>query len=123
VPFGGSLTLSDGAVANPALLVTALNALWSGLASSTRASYATGASSYFNFCSANGLTALPASEDNFILFAAFMADTASVSSIRQYLCGLRSWHIDRGLQDPVLGCSRLQRVLKGLRRKALARHA
>ena len=61
-------------------------------------------------------SALPASEDLLIRFCCHLADTLHHSSIKVYLSAIRSLHIEEGHPSPLVGCLRLQRVLRGIKR-------
>ena len=88
-----------------------------GLAASTRRSYCTGVRRYLAFCAAGRRTPFPASENQLMDFAAFVAQSAGYGTIKVYLAGIRLEHIQRGLQNPFSSCPRLQLVLRGIRRK------
>ena len=62
------------------------------------------------------VSALPASEDVLIRFCCHLADTLHHSSIKVYLSAIRSLHIEEGHPSPLVGCLRLQRVLRGIKR-------
>ena len=76
---------------------------------------------FLDFCAQdNSLSpsgsALPASEDVLIRFCCHLADTLHHSSIKVYLSAIRSLHIEEGHPSPLVGCLRLQRVLRGIKR-------
>ena len=58
----------------------------------------------------------PADEWTLYLFATFLAKTVQQASIKVYLSGVRALHIDQGFSDPLAGCLRLRRVLRGIKR-------
>ena len=92
-----------------------------GLAPSTRKVYASAQRRFLVFCAQdNSLSpsgsALPASEDVLIRFCCHLADTLHHSSIKVYLSAIRSLHIEEGHPSPLVGCLRLQRVLRGIKR-------
>ena len=58
----------------------------------------------------------PADEWTLCLFATFLAKTVQHASIKVYLSGVRALHIDQGFSDPLAGCLRLRRVLRGIKR-------
>ena len=60
-------------------------------------------------------SALAASEDTLIRFCCHLADTLHHSSIKVYLSAIRSLHVEEGLPSPLVGCLRLQRVLRGIK--------
>ena len=88
-----------------------------GVAASTRRSYCTGIRRYLAFCAAGRRTPFPASENQLMDFAAFVAQSAGYCTIKVYLAGIRLEHTQRGLQNPFSSCPRLQLVLRGIRRK------
>ena len=49
-------------------------------------------------------------------FATVLADNLNHSSIKVYLSAVRSLYIDHGFPDPLVGCLRLQRLLRGIKR-------
>jgi hypothetical protein len=60
---------------------------------------------------------LPAEEWTLFLFATWLADDLKAASIKVYLSAVRALHIEQGFPDPLSGCLRLQRVLKGIKRR------
>ena len=95
--------------------------LTQGLAPSTRKVYASAQRRFLHFCAQdNSLSpsgsALPASEDMFIRFCCHLADNLHHSSVKVYLSAIRSLHIEEGHPSPLVGCLRLQRVLRGIKR-------
>lgn len=69
------------------------------------------------FCEQNNILAvLPASEATLCLWVSSLALTLFHTSIRVYLYGLRSLHIDSGLCDPLQVTPQLDRVLRGIKR-------
>ena len=49
-------------------------------------------------------------------FAAHLSRTLKASSIKVYLSGVRSMHIEHGFDNPLENCFRLERVLRGIKR-------
>lgn len=49
-------------------------------------------------------------------FATVLADNLNHSSIKVYLSAVRSLYIDHGFPAPLVGCLRLQRLLRGIKR-------
>ncbi len=49
-------------------------------------------------------------------FAAHLSRTLKASSIKVYLSGVRSMHIEHGFHNPLENCFRLERVLRGIKR-------
>ena len=91
------------------------------LATSTRSSYSSAARSFQNFCiTYNCLhpdgTLLPASEHTLMLFASFLARSLKPQSIKVYLYGVRTLHLDWGFPDPLEGAARLRLLLRGIKR-------
>ena len=92
-----------------------------GLAPSTRKEYASAQRRFLHFCAQdNSLShsgsALPASEDMLIRFCCHLTDTLHHTFIKVYLSEIRSLHIEEGHPSPLVGCLRLQRVLRGIKR-------
>ena len=59
---------------------------------------------------------LPASERTLMTFAAHLSSTLKADSIKVYLAGIRSLHLEHGLANPLNNCLRLERVLKRIKR-------
>jgi hypothetical protein len=92
-----------------------------GLASSTHKTYASAQRSFLQFCeSENRLNSngspLPSGEWTLCLFATWLANNLKPASIKVYLSAVRALHIEHGYLDPLVGCLRLQRVVKGIKR-------
>ena len=87
------------------------------LADSTRRSYATGQSKYLEFCQRYGLTPLPATQRQLILFAADLSLHLSYATIRSYLSAIRFLHLSNGYTDPTACTPQLSLLLKGARRR------
>ena len=95
--------------------------MFQGIASSTRRSYEWAQRKFLEFCRwSQGLhadgSALPASEWTLMLLATYLAKTIKASSIKVYLAGIRSLHIENGFPNPLTECLRLERVLRGIKR-------
>ena len=85
-----------------------------------RRSYSTAQSKFIAFCHQLGVlhssgSPCPADEWTLCLFATFLAKTVQHASIKVYLSGVRALHIDQGFSDPLAGCLRLRRVLRGIK--------
>ncbi|HEY9760292.1 MAG TPA: hypothetical protein V6C97_34360, partial [Oculatellaceae cyanobacterium] len=69
------------------------------------------------FCSQHGVQQpLPACEDLLCLWVSSLASRLHFRSIKVYLYGVRSLHVDLGYSDPLDGCSRLERLYRGIKR-------
>ncbi len=86
------------------------------LAPSSRLAYDSAQSAYSRFCSMLGLQSYPAS-DVLVLYVADLSQRVCPSTIRSYLSAIRHVHLERGLQDPMAGKTRLELALKGSRRQ------
>ena len=64
---------------------------------------------------ANG-SPCPGDEWALCLFVMFLADSIHDTSIKVYLSAVRALHIEQGLPDPLVGCFRLQCVVRGIKR-------
>lgn len=95
--------------------------MFQGIASSTRRTYDSAQRKFLEFCqwsqrvNENG-SPLPASEWTLMLFAAHLSKTIKASSIKVYLAGIRSLHVENGFPNPLSKCLRLERVLRGIKR-------
>lgn len=58
---------------------------------------------------------LPASEQTLMRFSSHVADRLHHTSIKVYLSGIRSLHIDMGFSDPLINHLQLQRILRGIK--------
>ena len=92
-----------------------------GLAPSTCRVYSSAQRSFLDFCiqdnrvMPNG-SILPASQETLMRFCSYLADNLHHTSIKVYLSGIRSLHIDEGYADPLADCLQLQRLLRGIKR-------
>ena len=98
------------------------------LAEDTKWSYSRGANAYIDFCLQLDLTdnqgkLLDISEDQLMYFAAHCAGSRGLApgTIHNYLYGIRSWYITKGLPDPLKNDNgqplyRLARVLRGIKK-------
>lgn len=95
--------------------------LWRGLAQSTRRSYETPRRSFISFCTlsdrrhASG-SCLPATRHWVIEWITSLAGRVKVKTMKQYLSGLRSNHVDLGLPVTAFQDERLERVIRGIKR-------
>lgn len=95
--------------------------LFQGLAKSTRRTYTASQHRFLSFCywsqqlNDNG-SPLPANERTLMLYAAYLSRTLKATSIKVYLAGVRSLHIENGFGNPLANCLRLERVLRGIKR-------
>ena len=94
------------------------------LAASSQRAYASAQATFSRFCGTLGIPVCPASEQVLLLFVADMSQRVCHSTIRSYLSAVRHLHLASGFQDPLVGATRLELALKGLRkRKPRARDA
>ena len=92
-----------------------------GLASSTQKTYVSAQRSFLQFCELenrlnSNRSPLPSNEWTLCLFATWLASSLKPASIKVYLSAVRALHIEHGYSDPLVGCLRLQRVVKGIKR-------
>ena len=104
-----------------ALEQLALNLMANGLAASTRRTYTTAQRRFVAFCYQTKQLApsgfpCPASERTLMLFAAHLADSMKANSIKVYMAGVRSLHVEQGFPNPLDNRLRLERVLRGIKR-------
>ncbi len=95
--------------------------LFHGLAKSTRRTYSALQRKFLDFCYKFGFindsgSPLPVNENTLMHFAAHLSRTLKASSIKVYLSGVRSMHIEHGFHNPLENCFRLERVLRGIKR-------
>lgn len=96
--------------------------LWRGLAQSTRRNYDTPRRKYMTFCALAGLrhpsgSCLPAKPRWLIEWVTSLAGRVKVKTIKLYLCGLKSYHIDLGFPVIAFQDDRLERVTQGIKRE------
>ena len=90
----------------------------------TRASYTTPQRSFIKFCDTRGVKHfLPATESLLCLWISWLALRVTWKTIKSYLQGVRSLHIDLGLADPVINQPRLERTFRGIKREQGAKVA
>jgi integrase len=94
--------------------------LWYGLATKTRSSYETAKNSYTAFCASRRINqAFPANVSSLTSWVANLADRGlAVTTVKAYLAGLRSAHVDFGFIafDDSFYHPMLQRVVDGVRK-------
>ena len=107
------------AAASPGLLALAQYYLHNGLATKTRKTYSAAQRSFVTFCKQHRVEAplLPAAPDTICLWVSNLSLSLRYTSIKVYLFGLRSLHIDLGLDDPVSEHRQLERVIRGIKRE------
>ena len=62
-----------------------------------------------------GGSPLPASEWTLILFITELSRSLKASSIKVYLSGIRSLHVENGFDNPLKNRPRLEQVLRGIK--------
>ncbi len=90
--------------------------MFQGIASTTRQTYASAQRKFLEFCQWINAAPLPVSEWTLMLFCAHLSKTIKAASIKVYLSGVRSLHIENGFTNPLSNCLRLERVLRGIKR-------
>lgn len=99
---------------------SAVRYLWYGLAKTTRGSYDVAKRSYQTHCLQTGVYRLSADFNSLTGWVAILGDqNMKAKSIKAYLTGLRSHHIDIGYTGKdieVFGHPALQRIINGIRR-------
>ena len=90
--------------------------MWRGLATSTVKSYQSAQRSFLKFCNQLDITPLPAQEWTLIIYAAHLAQTVSVSTIKMHMAAIRHLHIIQGLDPPPTTSPRIHLVINGIQR-------
>lgn len=92
--------------------------MWDGLSDNTRNAYSTGYRSYLRLMfTARIANPLPATEDHTCLWLASMHRAGlKFSTVKNYLYGLRSAHIDIGVVWSVQHSKRVERMYRGIKR-------
>ena len=94
--------------------------MFQGISNTTRKTYDSAQRKFLEFChwsqslNANG-SPLPASEWTLMLFTTHLSQTIKASSIKVYLAGVRSRHIENGFANPLSNCLRLGRVIREIK--------
>ena len=68
------------------------------------------------FCTRLNLPAIPASENNLLLFIAELSQTKSYNTVHTYLAGVRHLHVLSGYPNPLEKALRVQLALRGFKR-------
>ena len=92
-----------------------MSLLVNGLAKSTRRTYSAAQRRFLEFCFWSGQvhsggSPLPASEWTLILFITELSRSLKASSIKVYLSGVRSLHVENGFDNPLTNRPRLEQV-------------
>lgn len=95
--------------------------MYAGLALSSRRTYSVGEWHFIHFCCMwdireNDGSLLPTSKMTLMLFVSYLVDFRSHASIKVYLYGVRSMHIEAGFRNPLRDKLCLHRVLHGVKR-------
>ena len=98
-----------------------MSLLHNGLAKSTRRTYSIAQRRFLEFCYWSGYfhengSPLPMSEWTLILLVTELSRSLKASTIKVYLSGVRSLHIENGFKNPLVDCPRLEQVLRGIKR-------
>ncbi|KAH0603252.1 uncharacterized protein H6S33_008256 [Morchella sextelata] len=90
-------------------------------APTTRRNYASARQRYLDFCTMNnfkhGLPRIGSGRQMKAIASAGAGPTIKVKTLKSYLGGLKSWHIDLGADISGFGDSRLERLLDGIKRE------
>ena len=88
-----------------------------GITTNSRVTYSTAIKKYNMFCRIYCLNPLPVTNANALRFVAHCSGSGlSVSTIKVYLSGLRSWAIDLGLTPPEIYTPQMIQAIRGLDR-------
>jgi integrase len=92
--------------------------LWCGLAQTTRKGYTTARNSYLDFCQLHWFSSpLPAKPLWLIEWMVSLAGRVKSRTLKLYLTGLKSYHIDLGLDTSAFEDERLERTIRGIKRE------
>ena len=106
------------------LLGKAHELLHTGLAKSSRKTYAAGKRRYFNFCKLVGKKLIPTTECTLTLFVTHLATSnTSLRTIKVYLAAVRHMHVCKGLhkQFNYQVTPRLHLILRGIKKRQAGR--
>jgi len=95
--------------------------LWRGLAPATRQNYNTPRTQFTLFCNLSGYrhengTCFPAKVPWLIEWLCSLAGTIKVKTMKLYLCGLKSYQVDLGIDSMAFADPRLERTPQGIKR-------
>jgi hypothetical protein len=86
-----------------------------GVRPSTARTYSSAQNRFLNFCGRYGLLPIPCTEDTLVLYVAFLhREGLRPGTVRVYLAGIRSLHIEEGYGNPLEGSLRLARAIRAL---------
>ena len=85
-------------------------------ADSTKRTYASQRDSYLAFCNVMGYCAIPASPATLCRYAAMLARTLQISSVKHYLNVIRLLHLEWHVPNAIEANFQLRCVLQGIRR-------
>jgi hypothetical protein len=92
--------------------------LWYGLSRNTRRTYETARNSYVLFCAHRGLTPFPANSTILCSWVHSLSERRlQHKTIKLYITGLKSPHIELGISTEGFGDDRLDRVVRGCKRE------
>ena len=92
--------------------------MYGGITTNTRTTYSVAVRRYLSFCSIYHLEPLPVTQSNALRFLAHMSQAGlSLSTVKVYLAGLRSWCIDIGAPLPLVYTPTLSQAMKALERR------
>lgn len=87
------------------------------MALNSRRSYNVGTRRWYKFCEGFGVPhPLPAREGDLCLYVTFLSRSLKYDTIRGYLFGLRSHHIESGHADPLADTPLLHKMLRGIKK-------
>lgn len=95
--------------------------LWRGLAPSTRRNYESPISHFGLLCKLSNYRyhhggCFPAKVTRLIEWLCSLAGTVKVKTMKLYLSGLKSYHLDLGIEYIVFSDARLERTIQGIKR-------
>ena len=85
-------------------------------ASSTQRTYRTHRETYLSFCTALGVSPVPAATETLCQYAAMLARTLKYTSVNQYMNIIRLLHLEWDLPNPLSNNFKVKSVLRGIRR-------
>jgi len=103
--------------ADPASALRVSEALYNHILEGTTAGYDSATRHYLLFCNARGLAPWPTDPILLVAWLRRLACTIKVSSMRQYLAGVRNTQLNMGMPWPWSKCEPVHRCLRFLARK------
>ncbi|XP_065179590.1 uncharacterized protein LOC135810051 [Sycon ciliatum] len=115
---GSSSRARSASLANSPLTDSVLQLAALAIAPSSRRTYSTAETRYFQFCQVHACNPLPGDDFTLCYFAAELFRTLQPRSVRVYMSAIRNLHVELGFAYPSGPTTLLARVLRGIDRSS-----